>query len=329
MTFRLQCAVVLTVTCMILAPVVRAAQDALAEAQHEYNTGQYHHAVDTLTAAIANSPDDPALHFLLGQTYFQLHEYPRASASFERSVQLLPGNSQYHNWLGKAYGRRAEESIFFNALSWARKTHREFEVAVELDPANFEAQRDLIRFEMLAPSIVGGGDDKAQKHIDDLEKIDVVQGLLARGEFFAVKKKFPESDAVFAKLLESGSAHIGVYFEVADYYRDRQNEAKMGEAVAAAGRIDPDDRRMKYYRGVHLVMAGKKPDEAENLLRSYYKTVPDNADLPPHASALEWLGKLRESQGRFSEAAEDYRLSLTLDPHNKTVEEAYKRVKEK
>jgi tetratricopeptide (TPR) repeat protein len=314
---------------MLLAPAGHAAQDALAEAQHEYNTGQYHHSVDTLTAAMAKSPDDPALHFLLGQTYFQLREYPRALASFERCVQLLPRNSQYHNWLGKAYGRRAEESIFFNALGLARKTHREFEVAVELDPSNFEAQRDLIRFEMLAPGIVGGGDDKAQKHIDDLEKIDAVQGQLARGEFFSVKKKFSEADAVFAKLLESGSTRIGVYFEVADYYRDRQYEAKMGEAVAAAGRIDPDDRRMKYYRGVHLVMAGKKPDEAETLLKSYLNTVPDNADLPSHASTLEWLGKLRENLGKYSEAAEDYRVSLTLDPHNKTVEEAYKRVQKK
>jgi tetratricopeptide (TPR) repeat protein len=314
---------------MLLPVAGRAAQEALSEAQHEYNTGQYHHAVDTVTAAIAKSPNDPALHFLLGQTFYQLREFPRACASFERSVQLLPRNSQYHNWLGKAYGRRAEESIFFNALGWARKTHKEFEVAVELDPSNFEAQRDLIRFEMLAPGIVGGGDDKALKHIDELEKIDAIQGQLARGEFLSVKKKAPEADTVFAKLLESGTDRIGVYFEVADYYRDRQNAQKMGEAVAAAARIDADDRRLKYYRGVHLVMAGKNPDEAETLLRTYIRTVPDNGDLPPHASALEWLGKLRESQSKFSEAAEDYRHSLTLDPHNKTVEEAYKRVKEK
>src|SRR5271165_6081045 len=101
MNFRLKCAAMLASTCMLLVPAGRAAQDGLAEAQHEYNTGQYHHAVDTLTAAIAKSQEDPALHFLLGQTYFQLREYPRALASFERSVQLLPGNSQYHNWLGK------------------------------------------------------------------------------------------------------------------------------------------------------------------------------------------------------------------------------------
>ena len=144
----------------------------------------------------------------------------------ERAVQLAPNQSEYHDWLGKAYGRRAEKSVFLSAMSWARKTHKEFEIAVQLNPSNFEAQRDLIRYEMNAPGIVGGGEDKALKHIEELEKIDSLQGQLARGEFFATKKRMGEADAVFAKILESNSDRIGIYLEAADYYRDRQNGEK-------------------------------------------------------------------------------------------------------
>ena len=291
--------------------------------------GRYNRAVDALNSAIAKSPDDASLHFLLGQSYYQLGDFPRAVASLERAVQLAPKDSEYRDWLAKSYGRKAEESMFLSAMSWARKTHREFEIAVELDPQNFEAQRDLIRYEMNAPGVVGGGDDKALKHIDALEKIDPIQGQLARGEFFATKKRMPEADAVFGKILESNSDRAGVYFEVSDYYRDRANAEKMGEAVDKAEHIDPDDRRLKFYKGVLLVMEGKSPSEAEMLLKSYVATVPDNSDLPPHAAALEWLGKLYESLGRFSEAAEQYRLSLSLDPHNKGVEEELKRVQRK
>jgi len=307
----------------------RAGQISLADAQHDYNAGRYNRAVDALTGAIAKSPNDASLHFLLGQSYYQLREFPRAVASLERAVQLVPKNSEYHDWLGKSYGRKAEESIFLSAMSWARKTHREFEIAVELDPQNLEAQRDLIRFEMNAPSIAGGGDDKALKHIDALEKIDPIQSQLARGEFFATKKRMPEADAVFGKILESQSDRVGVYFEVSDYYRDRANAEKMGEAIDRAEHIDPDDRRLKFYNGVFLVIEGKNASEAETLLKSYVATVPDNSDLPPHAAAREWLGKLYESLGRFSEAAEEYRLSLSLDPHNKGVEEELKRVQRK
>ena len=306
-----------------------AGQTSLADAQHDYNAGRYNRAVDALNIAIVKSPNDPALQFLLGESYYQLREFPRAVASLERAVQLDPKNSEYHDWLGKAYGRKAEESLFLSAMSWARKTHREFEIAVELDSQNFEAQRDLIRYEMNAPSVAGGGDDKALKHIDALEKIDAVQGQLARGEFFATKKRMPEADAVFAKILESNSDRVGVYFEVSDYYRDRANAEKMGQAIDKAVRIDPDDRRLKFYNGVLLVMKGKSPSEAEMLLKSYLATVPDNSDLPPHSAAREWLGKLYESLGRFSEAAEEYRLSLSLDPHNKEVEDDLKRVQKK
>jgi tetratricopeptide (TPR) repeat protein len=329
MKFHVRCAVLLCAACVLHAGSARAGQGALADAQRQFNGGQYHRAVDALTTAVAKSPEDAPLHFLLGQCYYELREFNRAVTSLERSVQLVPNQSEYHDWLGKAYGRRAEESMFLSAMSWARKTHKEFEIAVRLDPTNFEAQRDLIRFEMYAPAIVGGGDDRALKHIDDLEKIDALQGQLARGEFFATKKRFAEADAVFAKILESNTDRIGVYFEVADYYRDRLNPAKMSEALEGAERIDGEDRRLKFYRGVLFVLKKKNPAEAESLLKSYLATVPDSSDLPSHSYALEWLGKLHEAQGKFSEAAENYRASLALDPHNKSVEEAWKRVKAK
>jgi tetratricopeptide (TPR) repeat protein len=308
---------------------VGGAQDILADAQRDYNSGRYNRVVDAVASAVAKSPDDASLHFLLGQSYYQLREFSRSTASLERAVQLAPNQSDYHDWLGKSYGRKAEESVLFSAMSWARKTHKEFETAVQLDPNNFEAQRDLIRFEMNAPGLVGGGDDKAQKHIEDLEKIDALQGQLARGEYFVTKKRMGEADGVFAKILESNSDRIGVYFEVADYYRDRANGEKMGQAVAAAEKIDPNDRRMKFYKGILFVVKGKNPIEAELMLKSYISTVPNHSDLPPHSTAREWLGKLFESQGKFSEAAEEYRRSLDLDPHNKAVQEALKRVQGK
>ncbi len=319
----------LVLSCGLSGASVFAGQSSPGDAQHDYNAGRYNRAVDALNSAISKSPNDASLHLLLGESYYQLREFPRAVTSFERAVQLAPKDSDYHDWLGKSYGRRAEEGLFLSAMSWARKAHREFEIAVELNPQNFEAQRDLIRYEMNAPGVVGGGDDKALKHIDALEKIDPIQGQLARGEFFATKKRMPEADAVFGKILESDADRAGVYFEVSDYFRERANAEKMGEAVEKAGRIDPEDRRLKFYKGVFLVMEGKSPIEAETLLKSYVATVPDNSDLPPHAAAREWLGKLYESLGRFSEAAEEYRLSLSLDPHNKRVEEELKRVQRK
>jgi tetratricopeptide (TPR) repeat protein len=330
MTRRLLCAAaVLSLACGWGIRPALAGQSVLADAQRDYKAGRYNRAVDALSSATAKTPDDASMHFLLGQSYYQIREFTRAIASLERAVQLSPKQSDYHDWLGKAYGRKAEESVFLSAITWARKTHREFEIAVELNPQNFEAQRDLIRYEINAPGIAGGGDEKALKHIDELEKLNPIQGQLARGEFFSTKKRFVEADAVFAKLLVSNADRAGVYFEVSDYYRDRQNTEKMEEAIATAERVDPADPRLNFYRGTLLVMKRTSPAEAEKLLKTYMAAVPNNSDLPPHAAAREWLGRLYESQNRFSEAAEEYRLSLSLDPHNKGVEEELKRVERK
>ena len=57
-----------------------AGQSSLADAQHDYNAGRYNRAVDALNSAIAKSPDDASLHFLLGQSYYQLGDFPRAVA---------------------------------------------------------------------------------------------------------------------------------------------------------------------------------------------------------------------------------------------------------
>ena len=322
-------AAALVLACGLTVALPLGAQSPLSDAQRDYYAGRYNRAVDALNGAIGKSPEEAPLHFLLGQSYYELREYPRAIASLERAVELSPNSSEYHDWLGRAYGRKAEGSIFFSAITWAKKTHREFETAVKLNPNNFEAQRDLIRYEINAPGIAGGGDDKALKHIGDLEKLDSLEGQLARGEYMATKKRFPEADAVFQKILESNTDRVGVYYEVSDYYRDRQNVEKMDEAISDAERVAPDDRRLKFYRGELLVMKGKNPAEAEALLKSYLSTVPDNSDLPPHSAAFEWLGKLYESQGRVSEATEEYRRSLSLDPHNKVVEGELKRLEQK
>jgi len=148
--------------------------------EHLYNEGLYEEAVRSLGATIATTPDDASLHYWLGRSLYQMHDYTRAMASLERANALDPSRSDYHDWLGKAYGRKAEESNPFSAFSLARKTHREFAEAVRLDPSNLQAQRDLIRYLLNAPGVVGGGEDRAQEQIRALSVVDEVEGELAQ-----------------------------------------------------------------------------------------------------------------------------------------------------
>jgi tetratricopeptide (TPR) repeat protein len=303
--------------------------DSSVEIARLYDAGLYEQAMKVLNAAIETNPMDASLHDSLGRCYYQLRDYNRASASLEHAVALDPNNSDYHEWLGKAYGRRAEESNPFSAISLARKAHKEFAEAVRLNPSNLAAQRDLIRYLLDSPGIAGGGQDRADEQIEALTKVDAVEGQLARAEADVTRKKFDLADQEYQKLLESHPRRIGVDMEIAEYYRDRGDGEPMLQAVDAAAALDPSDVRLSYYRGVALVIAKKDPAKAEQLLRRYLDTVPNNSELPPRASAREWLGRLYEQEDKLDNAAEQYQAGLAVDPGNKALREGLRRVQKK
>jgi tetratricopeptide (TPR) repeat protein len=311
------------------APAVAATavRELPADIERLYNGGLYRQAAESLNAAIQRDPQESTLHYWLGRCFYELRDYNRAVSSLERAIALEPERSDYHDWLGKSYGRKAEETNRFSAfssISLAHKTHREFEVAVKLDANNLEAQRDLIRYLLTAPGIVGGSEGAAQQRIHALATVNPIEGTLAQAELFASRKKFDAADREYRKALDMKPERIGVYFEIAEYYRDRGDAARMSEAVEAGAPLAPADHRLDYYRGIALVLAKESPAEADRELHRYLDSVPDNANVPSHSTVHEWLGKLYERQGQLDRAAQEYQAALVLDPRNKQAAEALK-----
>ena len=297
-----------------------------------YDAGLYRQAAEALQGAAERNPKDASLQHWLGRCFFELRDFSNAIASLERAVSLDPGHSEYHDWLGRACGRKADQNSHSNmasALSLARRTHSEFKTAVQLNGSNIRVQRDLIAFMANAPPNLGGGEKNAMEQIRVLSALDPVEGDLAQGDLYTVRKKFDKASDEYKKVLESASNPIENYFEVADYYRDRGDSEKMSQAVEAAAKITPSDRRLSYYRGVALVLEKKELEVAEKDLRTYINTVPDNSELPAHSSAYEWLGRLYENEQRPDLAAEQYKAALSLDPQNKVLLEALKRLQKK
>jgi tetratricopeptide (TPR) repeat protein len=297
-----------------------------------YNTGQYQQAAEALQAAVAQNPRNPSLYYWLGRCYYEIRDFNGAISNWDRAVALDPDRSEYHDWLGRACGRKADENSHSNmasALSMARRTHHEFETAVRLDPANINAQRDLIAFMANAPANLGGGEEHAMERIRALSAVDPIEGTLAQADLYAVKKKFDQASEEYQKVLKSAPNRVDALLEVADYYRDRGDSEGMEQAVEAAAKSGASDRRLSYYRGVVLVLQKKDPAGAEKDLRTYLETVPDNSEVPSHSSALEWLGNLYENENKPDLAAEQYKAALVLDPRNKALRESVKRMQKK
>lgn len=275
--------------------------DPLSRAGQQFDAGRYDQAIATLQAGVSRAPGDARLYFLLARSQYEAEKFEDAVKSLERAVQLEPKNSVYHQWLGRAYGQRAKHANIFSRFGLAKDTVREFEKAVELDPSNHQARRDLITFYLKAPGFVGGGDDKALRQIEKLEKVDPVHGHLARAEYWLEKDQPDKARAQYEMVLQVSSGKLEPYLEVADYYRQQRDAAGVEKAVAAAAKVVPGSPLLDYYRAVGNILAGQRLAEAEKLLQRYLQNVPKRREYPSHASAREYL---KQAQERLQEAGD-------------------------
>jgi tetratricopeptide (TPR) repeat protein len=301
---------------------VVAAQDAgLDNAKVAFERGDYTKAVEILQAAAANNGD---VHLLLTKSYLQLKQYDNAVNSAEKAVAIDPKSSVYHQWLGEAYGAKADHASMLSAYSLARKTQKEFDMAVQLDPHNYDAVQDLIEYDCTAPSMVGGGEDKAQPLIAKLMQMNEAEGHYGTAVCRAQKKDYAGADAEFARALERKPQSANRIYDIGDYFLQRSQPDKLLVVAAQGEELAPKDPRGKYYRACALILKGEKLADAERFLRDYLQTAPPNSQYPASWQAHYWLGRVYEAQKNTAGARNEYELALKLNSKYKPAQDALK-----
>jgi tetratricopeptide (TPR) repeat protein len=308
-----------------IAPLRAAADADLSTAQRAYEASDYHKALQILQDAAAKNPRDPEVHLLLAKSHFELSEYDAAAGSAEKALAIAPDNSVYHEWLGRSLGEKAARASWLSALSLAKKAQQEFETAIKLDAHNFAAYQALIEYDCAAPGIAGGGEDKAQPKIAALAAMDAGEGHYAAGNCRRQKKDYPAADAEFDQALATATAPNLIY-DIGDYAAKRGQPDRLLAVAEAGQKHAPRDVREKFYRAAALILKKEKPEEADRLLREYLKIAPVRTAYPHPAAVHEWLGKLAENRNDRDTARREYETSLQLDPRNKPVREALKRL---
>lgn len=291
-----------------------------------YEKSDYGKAVQELQSAAAKDPQNPEIQLLLTKSYLELQEHDAAINSAEKAVAINPKSSLYHEWLGKAYGEKASHASMFSAMSLAKKTHREFETAVELDDGNFSARQALIEFECSAPGLVGGGEDRAKAEIEKLRNQDAAEWHYALANCRRQKKDFAAADAEFKLALESRPKSAELIYDIGDYAVKRGQADELIEIAEKGERASAADPRGEFYRAVGLILRKEKNPEAEELLRDYLRKAPRRTAYPRYATVHEWLGRLYEERGDRTAAAKEYQIAVQLEPKNKSARESLKRV---
>src|SRR5215469_11394379 len=218
-------------------------QETPETARRAYEASEYSKAIEVLKEAAAKDPQNGEIQLLLAKSYLELQQHDAAIRSAEKAVEIDPQNSVYHEWLGRAYGEKADRAGWFSAISLAKKTRKEFQTAVELDNRNFAARQALIEFDCSAPGLVGGGEDKAQPHIKELMEMDAAEGHYAAGNCRRQKKDFAEADEEFIKALESRPKSAELIYDIGDYAVKHAQPERLFAVAQAGERVAPNDSR--------------------------------------------------------------------------------------
>jgi tetratricopeptide (TPR) repeat protein len=272
----------------LIAASLSAATPEWTHANNLYQRTEYRESLAVLEAA---SYRDAASLQLIGQDWFMLGEYKRASEAFEKAAALDPNNAKLTHWLGRTYGRRAETANPFAAPGLASKTRQMFEKAVELDPTDKDALGDLLDFYLDAPGFLGGGVQKAESLAQMILKSDPAEGHYAQGIVADKKKEYETAEQQFRRAAELAPRQVGRILVLARYLANHDRVKESDALFEQAARMAPNSPRVMFDRATAYIKEKRDLDVARKLLERYLEC-PLTPEDPPRARAEAMLKKL-------------------------------------
>ncbi len=287
-------------------------------------TGQGDAALHALNSETQAHPNNAAAYNLLCRAYFQLEQWDNALHAAEKSVALEPRDSFYHEWLGRAAGRKAENSNPFTAFGLARRVRVAFERAVTLDGNNIQARADLAEYYLEAPGFLGGDKNKARLQADAIAPHyqALSDYLYARVE---EKQGSGRAEERYKQAIASSGNSARYWVELGYYYRRAGRPQDMETAITQALTAPHHDGMPAYDGAFVLLRTGRNFPIAVQMLRQYLSGSELSEDGPVFR-ARYLLGELLEKQGDRQHAIEEFRAALVLAPQFRPARDALNRI---
>ena len=290
------------------------------------NSGRVTDAIDLLRQVTQTSNNDAEAWHLLCRAYLSLEKWNDAVKSCEKAVAADPNNSEYHLWLGRAYGEKAEHSIFWVAWGLGKRVRIEFQKAVALNAENIDARSDLAEFYVEAPGILGGGTDKARDEADQIARYDAAGALWVKGRVAEKEGNNAEAEKQYLEAVNVSHNQPGALLDLASFYRRTDQLDKMEATINRAVSSERKKSNVLYDAAMLLYRTGRNFPGAANMLRKYLDS--DNkTDEAPAFQAHYLLGQILEKQGDKQGAATEYEAALSLAKDFEDAQRGLQRVR--
>ncbi len=251
-----------------------------------------------------------------------LEQWDAAIGACVRAIRMDGQNSNYHVWLGRALGEKADRASFLTAFGLAKRVRSEFEEAVRLDPRNAGALADLGQFYEQAPSVVGGGIEKAESIAAQLESLDQPRAHHLRGQIAEQRKDYATAEREYKQAVTSSPHPGSQYMELARFYRRRQRWNDMEFAIRSGDSVTQRDRveGLALYDGASLLTeTHRDPAQAARMLDDYLAGSPKTEEAPAFAALIR-LAQLRDQLGDTAAANRERAAALAMANEYKPAE---------
>jgi Flp pilus assembly protein TadD len=234
---------------------------------------------------------DAATFGLIGQNYFMIGEYKKATEALEKAVGMEPNNAGLVHWLGRTYGRRAEMGSPFTAPGYATKARQMFEKSVALDPSNKAAVGDLLDFYLAAPGFLGGGMHRAEELAAHIARSDPAEGHYAQALIEDKRKQYDAAEQPLRRALELAPGQAGRAMDLAMFLAKRGRFNESEAMFDQAARMAPNNAKMLFERANSYIQEQRNLDQAKQLLQRYIRAqlTPDD---PPRERAEALVKKI-------------------------------------
>jgi len=317
--------VVKSVALGILFALLLPATEAAASPRDLLAAGRVDDAIASLQAQLKSSPNDAASYNYLCRAYFALADWDHAVAACEKSVALAPDSSDYHLWLGRAYGEKADRVNPFSAASLAGKVRREFERAVQLNPRSVEARADLAEFYLDAPGIVGGGQDKARAQAAALGSLSQAKAHYVNGRIAEKNKDRVAAEKEYRAAIEDSKGNANDWLNLALFYKHINQFENMEQALEQAANARTAQNEVLVECAEILLRTNRNARTAAQFVRRYF-TSNSATEKSPLFKAHYVLGTALEKQGDRQGAAREYTAALALASGFSSARQALQRV---
>ena len=271
---------------LVVVPHIAAqsATPALAKAEEFYKHTDFESSLALLNPQSSNADTN----FLIGRDYFMIGEFRKSSEFLQKAVSSKPENGDYVDWLGRAYGKRAETSNPLSAPGWASKARQAFERAVELSPKDSDALSDLFDYYLEAPGFLGGGLDKAQRVADRIAVIDPSQGYYVAAKLAQHRKEFGTAEQRFRQAVAIAPQQVSHLIALARFLATQGRISESDAVFVQAENSAPNAPTVWFARADTFIKQKRNYDEAKLLLHRYVKASV-TVDDPPKEDALRLL----------------------------------------